>query len=691
MTPRTTSITALLRRLRGSVPRILEWPPPVWRIKRRPVIARHDRPPRALKLAQRFIDVNSAGRRVTSALAALAAFAAGGVLALQHPLHPELALIAFVLWCSAAIRWRALWLFVLPACLPAANLSPWTGWIAFDEFDLIVLGAIAGGFANLASSRANPRAAPAERSFDQLWFLVPSLCFGVALLGLARGLAADGAGPIGWYDGYRSPLNALRVGKSLLLAVPLLPLIRRELCRSECAAIGHIAAGMLVGTGIVALATVAERIAYVGLFDFSRAYRTTALFWEMHVGGAAIDGYLALAWPVVAWAVLRAQTPSRWAPAAMLAVFVEYACLTTFSRGLYVAVAGGIVVLFMGLKRQAPPSLPRWRRRADAVLAAVLVAQLIALVGAETFMRARLNSSETDLAKRLVHWRHGIDLLRTPTDWWLGKGSGRLPFEYGRSVPEDEFPGSMEVVPDSEGAHLDLTGPNRDSSLAGRYAITQQVPVEAPPYRVAFDVRVFRPVRLGISVCTMHLLYEGSCQRATVQVFPDTTPWQRLTLPLTGPMLSAGIGLPRTAVFAITVLDVNASVSLDNISLESGRLNNMLRNADFSAGLAHWFPVAKDYFVPWHIDNFYLELLIEQGIFGLASVALLIGSALARLGSVAQRASTATPYLMASLVGALLVGTVSSVIDMPRVAFLLFFLSLTASQLGTVPRIVPAR
>ena len=624
-------------------------------------------------------------------MTALAAFTAGGVLTLHHPLHPRLAFVAFVLWCGAAARWRALWLVVLPACLPAANLAPWTGWIAFDEFDIIVLGAIAGGFANLASSRANPWAPPVERSHHQLWFVVPSLCFCVALLGLARGLAVDGASPIGWYDEYRSPINALRVVKSLLLAVPLLPLMRRELCRSECAAIGRVAAGMLIGASIVALATVAERVAYVGLFDFSRAYRTTALFWEMHVGGAAIDGYLALAWPVVAWAVLRAQTPSRWVAAAVLAVVVEYACLTTFSRGLYMAVAGAIVVLFIGLRRQAPPSLPPWRRRSDAVLAIVLVAQLIALVGADTFMRARLNSSESDLAKRLVHWRHGIDLLRTPTDWWLGKGSGRFPFEYARSVPEDEFPGSMRVVQSSEGAHLDLAGPDRDSSLAGRYEITQQVPIETTPYRVAFDVRVSRPVRLGISVCTMHLLYEGSCQRATVRVFPDIASWQHASVPLTGPPLPVGVGLPRTAVFAITVLDVNASASLDNISLESSRFSNMLRNADFTAGLAHWFPVAKDYFIPWHIDNFYLELLIEQGILGLAAVALLLGTALARLGSVAQRTSTATPYLMASLVGALLVGTVNSLIDMPRVAFLLFFLSLIASQLGTVPRIVPAR
>ena len=196
-------------------------------------------------------------------------------------------------------------------------------------------------------------------------------------------------------------------------------------------------------------------------------------------------------------------------------------------------------------------------------------------------------------------------------------------------------------------------------------------------------MHVDKPVRLGVSVCAMHLLYEGTCQRAVANILPDAAPWQRITLPLVGPRLPGDVRALPTAVFAITVLDANAHVGLDHITLGDDRVANVLHNGDFSQGLAHWFPLARNYFVPWHIDNFYLELLIEQGVAGLAAVALLLASALATLLSARQRASPATPYLAACLVSALLVGMVSSLMDTPRVAFLLFFLAVLSIQLGT--------
>ena len=628
-----------------------------------------------------FLRANGYGIRLAAAVTASGALAAGVVLALHHPSEPRILLGAFALWVLAATRWPGAWLFILPACLPASNFAPWTGWLAFEEFDLVVLGALAAGFASFVP---RPPAASVGRSASWPWLVVVSLCLASTSLAIARGFTAYGDAPTGWFDGYDGPLNALRDGKSLLYALLLVPLMRRALHRSPCNAMRRIAAGMLVGTAIVVAATIDERLTYVGLFDFAHAYRTTALFWEMHVGGAAIDGYLALAWPFVAWAVLGSHSRWRWVSAAAGILLVEYACLTTFSRGLYLAIGGGLVVLLIGGARlRGLPTLPPWRRRADLVLAVALMAQLVAVLGAESFMRARLTDSEGDLAKRLRHWSQGIAILRSPADWWLGKGSGRFPLEYVRSASDDEFPGSAVVVSDGAAAYLQLSGPGRAEALAGRYAITQQVARESIAYHVAFDVHVVRPVRLGVSVCSMRLLYEGTCQRAIVEVHPDVVPWQRLTLPLTGPMLSGGVGSARTAVFSITVLDIDARADLDNISLGAGL--NMLRNADFSAGLAHWFPVAKDYFVPWHIDNFYLELLIERGVFGLASVALLLASALVTLRSAALRGTTAAPYLMASLVGALLVGTVSSLLDMPRVAFLLFFLALMSTQLGTAP------
>jgi O-antigen ligase len=108
-----------------------------------------------------------------------------------------------------------------------------------------------------------------------------------------------------------------------------------------------------------------------------------------------------------------------------------------------------------------------------------------------------------------------------------------------------------------------------------------------------------------------------------------------------------------------------------------------LRNGDFEHGLARWYPVARDDFLPWHIDSLPLEVLIERGTLGLTTLALLTGCALHALLAARNRGLTAAPFLAASLLGALLVGLVSSVLDAPRVAFLLLYLiavSLASSE-----------
>lgn len=619
------------------------------------------------------------GVRVGAAVVAAGALAGGAFLALHHPVQPAIAVAALALVCIAAWRWPGIWLVVLPACLPAANFAPWTGWIVADEFDLVVLGVAAAGFARIASlptGRGRAVAADALNPIPFRFLVVTLLCLTAATLALTRGLAAGDSAAVGWYDGYTSPLNALRTGKSVFYALLLMPLLHAEIGRSGPLAVRRVAWGMLAGTVVTVTAIVWERATNPGLFDFAQAYRTTALFWEMHVGGAAIDAYLAMAWPFTAWAVLASRTPLRWALAALLALLVEYACLTTFSRGLYVSVVGSLVVLGFALSRQDhAPAPPAWRRFANAALLLAMLLQVAVVAGSESFLQARLKQYGNDFSARVAHWRSGVRLLHGGIDWGIGRGFGRLPSEYAAATSQHEWPGAAQVVSDAEGPYLRLSGPDTLESLAGLYALTQIVPMEPIMYRAGFDARADKPVRIGLSVCTTHLLYDQACQRASVDVTGSPGGWHRTTVILKGPLLASHDGLPRTATFAVTVLDAGAQVDLDNFSLDGDGVANLLRNTDFAQDLASWFPVAKDYFVPWHIDNLYLEVLIEQGLLGLVAFLLLIGAALAApLGS-PHRASPLAPYLAASLVGAMLVGLVSSVLDMPRVAFLLYFLA----------------
>ncbi|MES3012692.1 MAG: hypothetical protein V4750_03050, partial [Pseudomonadota bacterium] len=678
-----------------------------------------------------------------SALLALAIAALGGglFLAWNHPVWPVAASSAFAVWVIVAARYAALWLFLLPAALPLANFSPWSGWIAFEEFDLMVLGAVAGGFARLAGKSFAPRPHSLNPTQPDLRWRVGSvlvLTLGVlGLLGFFRGVADAGGWAFGWFDGYAQPLNGVRAGKNLLYAVALWPLLRYELRRSAPRSIELLSLGMQVGLALVGCAVLWERAAYPGLLDFSSRYRATALFWEMHVGGGTIDAYLALATPFAAWALWRARTRRAWAAAALLALLTVHACLTTFSRGAYVGVGlpllalgagwwlrrlaldrrlawlalckglalatfatlllsalfatqgyAGVglalaawIALLLGLRLRR--GVLGWRKAAALGLMAALITEGVAVVGGGSFLRSRLLDSDRDFGSRLAHWERGVALLTSPAEWLLGLGVGRLPANYARFAPRGEFSGDIQLTTsDGRGAVM-VSGPPTRKELAGLYALTQRVPLlPGGTYRVGLVLQADVATDLFVSVCEQHLLYARHCQQALVRVLPREGAHQSLAVDLRGPVLSAGDWYaPRLGVFALSVARPGASVLLSSVALSAPDGSELLGNRNFARGLAQWFPAAEHYFLPWHIDSLWLELLIERGLLGALVFAGLFGWALQRLCTTPASSVRVAPFLAASLGGGLIVGLVSSVMDTPRVAFLFCLLALFALAL----------
>lgn len=679
----------------------------------------------------------------TSALLtpAVAALGAGLFLAWNHPVWPLAATAAFAVWVIVAARYAALWLFLLPAALPLANFSRWSGWVVFEEFDLMVLGAVAVGFARLAwkSFASLPHSLITTRP-DLRWRVGSALVLTLGVLGLLgffRGVADAGGWAFGWFDGYAQPLNGVRVGKSLLYAVALWPLLQCELRRSTPRSIERLSLGMQVGLALVGFAVLWERAAYAGLLDFSNRYRTTALFWEMHVGGGTIDVYLALATPFAAWALWRARTRHAWAAAAVLALLTVHACLTTFSRGAYVGVGLPLLALGAGwwLRRleldrrlawlalckglavatfatlllsalfatqgyagvglalaawvsllfglRLPRGAGGWRNAAALGLTVALITEGVAVVGGGSFLRTRLLDSDRDFGARLAHWERGVALLTSPAEWLLGLGLGRLPANYARFAPRGEFSGDIKLTTSGGRGAVMVSGPSTRKELAGLYALTQRVPLlPGGTYRVGLVLRTEVATDLFVSVCEQHLLYARHCQEALVRVLPREEAQQSLAVDLRGPVLSAGDWYaPRLGVFALSVARPGASVVLSSVALYAPDGNELLGNRDFARGLAQWFPAAEHYFVPWHIDSLWLELLIERGVLGTLAFAGTFGWALRCLCSTAASSVRAAPFLAASLSGGLIVGLVSSVMDTPRVAFLFCLLALFALAL----------
>jgi energy-coupling factor transporter transmembrane protein EcfT len=620
-------------------------------------------------------------------LLAASSLIAGGAIAWNHPLWPAAMMGLVLLSCIFAARCPGRWLFVVPASLPFLNFSPWTGWLVFEEFDVLVLGLASGAYARnfwLTAARKDlAKAGVRDRSWISLLVTVQLICLGsLGALSMCRGFVDAGGFSFDWFAGYEAPMNSLRIAKSLLLSLLLVPVLKKELQRPDSQASRCLGYGMVTGLALVTLSVLWERMAMPGLLEFSVPYRTTALFWEMHVGGAAIDSYLAMATPFAVWALWRARQPSHWAAAALLMLLAAHSCLTTFSRGVYLAVCVSLALLLWLRWRGPGWRQLGWRRKAGLLLAIALLGEVLLVLGGGSFMLERVARSDKDLGNRIIHWRNGLDLLSGPQDWWLGKGLGRLPSNYARSAPRGEFPGQVSLLKESgpqRTANIAVTvaGPKTLPELGGHYGLTQRVAlVPGVGYEVSLDVRVREEVQIDLEVCERHLLYERQCQVAMQQMLAGDAGWQHLHVPLLGPELSAGAWYaPRLGQFSISIANAGGIADFDNVRLTTARGVELLSNGDFSHGLAHWFPVAQYFFLPWHIDNLGLELLIERGILGVLIVVLILLTAFWILLFGVSHSHAMAACLVASLNGVLVVGLVSSVMDVPRVAFMFFLLT----------------
>lgn len=280
-------------------------------------------------------------RSVVAASLALTLLAAGLFLAVHHPLAPAVAVAGCVAAVVICLRFDHAWLVLLPALLPVVDLAPWTGWLTFEEFDILVLGSAAGAW--FRHGWAPGVSAPARVS--KLLLILVALYLLLLAISLARGVEDAGGFTFGWFQGYDGPMNSVRLAKSFMLATLFVPLLGRVNSRLDSRGVAYLGWGMSLGLATVSVAAIWERMAFPGLLNFSADYRTTAMFWEMHVGGAALDGFLALTLPFAAMLMLRSRRIGHLLPAGFILVLGIYASLTTFSRGVYLAMAASLATM----------------------------------------------------------------------------------------------------------------------------------------------------------------------------------------------------------------------------------------------------------------------------------------------------------------------------------------------------------
>lgn len=606
--------------------------------------------------------------------------------AAHHPLAPVLALSLL----SAIAAWTVsrpadLW-FLLPALLPVASFTPWSGWWLVDGSDLLVLAAMGGAYLRWGvDAWRGPAATFARTPPGMRWVyaVLPPLL----LLGVWRGLD-DARGAASWatllaqlwsqgsYGDYDLPGNTLRVAKSLAWGLFLMPVLYRWPQGAPL----RLARGMVAGLLLVCAGVLWERGLYVGWLDFGTNYRTTAWFWEMHVGGAAIDAYLAMALPFAWWAAWSAPHGWRWYAAAALVLLSTYAVLTTYSRGLYLAVLITGVALGALVRRYHfdAPDDTAWHRKAMVWLLAALVVETMGVWLGGAFMSDRLVRSNVDLHQRMDHWKRGVGLLHTPGQWILGLGVGRLPAHYSTQTTEGALAGRVRWLQKADGStEAWLFGPMRPG-VKGELALTQRVAL-APGggYKVRLRAHLDSPAWVKVQLCEQHLLYVSRCQLRTRQLSADGRTidgW--MELPLLGPAFEPNgiLSAWRGGVLSIKVLQANASMRLEGVELIDPQGRQVLRNPVFARGPSHWSSVAYENFLPWHMDNLLLELLVERGLLGLLALAAVAAWALLLLARGVRSHKPLALIVGGSIGAALLIGAVVSIIEIPRVSTMLWLL-----------------
>ncbi|MFT3847216.1 MAG: hypothetical protein QM739_00630 [Propionivibrio sp.] len=191
---------------------------------------------------------------------------------------------------------------------------------------------------------------------------------------------------------------------------------------------------------------------------------------------------------------------------------------------------------------------------------------------------------------------------------------------------------------------------------------------------------------LHFEVCAKHLLYSAPCAIGQATIKPADGQWQHLDVKLRGPMVDNGPWYaPRIKMFSFGIARGNSRAEVDDVVLTSVDGKNLLANSGFSNDMQRWFFSSERDHLPWHAKNLLLNVMFDQGIFGLLTFILLTASALWRLNVGKAGGHELSPYLTAAIVGFQVVGLFDSLTDVPRVAFAYYLLVLYALSLGKSP------
>lgn len=576
----------------------------------------------------------------------------------SYPIGAAFLGVALLVYGAALWRWPLLWFLLIPALLPALDLSPITGRLLLDEFDLVVLVTLAVGYARFSGLRPAPWPHPLLR-------IATALLWPTWAIATARGLGPLWAMPGDLPVGSHSPLDAWLVGKGLLWALLLVPILRRVPREALEAARAHVLNGLVAGLAAVTLVILWERHVFVGLLDFANVFRVTGTFSSMNTGGAYVEGFIAFAFPALAVWVLMQRNWALMLAGILAAGLSTYAMLVTFSRGGYAGLVAGLVVVALGMLRLRSGS-PSRRRLGLAGLMTVVVAVAVPVLSGG-FAQQRLARAAEDLSIRQAHWARALGLMDADvTAAFAGMGFGQYPTLYLLLADADKPPGTYRVMVDGDNPYLRL-------GAGESVFLDQQVNVE-PGTRYTLSARVRRPfgaAPLDVPLCEKALLDSFECVWSRLKPEMPEIGWNRVEVQVDSGRLGSGGNWPHPPVKLSLHNPGGGPVDVDDVSLKPQDGRELIANGAFSDGVQRWLFVT-DQDLAWHIHEQWVEMYFAQGLLGLLAIAVLLTGVGAVLFPAMWRGDLYATAFAAALAAFLTVGLLGSTMDTARMAMLVY-------------------
>jgi len=607
-----------------------------------------------------LMKVESSSAMLRTVIAGLC-FIIVGYAAALYPVTPMFLAAVLIAYGVVLWRWPSAWLIVLPAVIPAFDLTPWTGWLLVGEYQLFSLMTV-----GVLMLRAPPSANDVRLSglSGAAIALAVTAYFSALAIGLFSPLPLPTASDLI----YLEPINALRLVSGFAIGLLLFPFMR-ERQRSGCHVVSLLGAGMVLGLLLVATGVIVERMLFPGLLNVQEDYRVAGSFSSMHLGGGHIGAYLAFALPFLFVCLLRPRL-AGYATLLLVTILSAYALIVTFARAAYAAalVSSGLALLGWLIASMRG----RWQLR-TSLMPLFVVAIVVGALGAAGlgtgYMSERFASVSPDFATRENNWEGGMVLRNDGilTDLF-GTGLGTYPRAVVSRKKGTDVPGNFVIAREGGADALVM-------AVGAPYYFGQKVHVvPASLYHVSLDAWSSDPrATIGILLCEKWLLYSEACSGAHFKPKRQGD-WEHLSATLSTANFSRAVlfgVLHRTVELALFDDRSPSNIHLRNVSLTDQAGTQLVTNGDFSRGLDRWFFTDDNHLV-WRMKNQYLMILFEEGLLGI--VAFLTLHVAAMLGGL--RAIWRGDRMGAIIVGALAAFLFSSLFDYlleaPRIAALYY-------------------